>query len=134
MLRCWSLSGWGVSSDVAAVVVSAVGLWLWCFLLSGFRCRAAVGRVVVAVLLVSCAGGASAGALLRLAVCGSVPLLVLSGAGGGAYLLAVLLCCAGVRWSAGCGGASVLPLLAGCCWLSFLFSFMKQKKGSKKVI
>ena len=63
-------SGWGVSSDVAAVVVSAVGLWLWCFLLSGFRCRAAVGRVVVAAVLVASAGGASAGALLRLSAAG----------------------------------------------------------------
>lgn len=136
VLRCWwSSSGWGCSSGVFGGRRRAV--WLSGFVGLHTVGRSVVGRllvVLVAVLLVSCAGGASVGALLRLVLLAvAVLVLVLSGAGAVDRLRWwCWSCCAGVGWFWS-GGASVLL----SCWLSgcrFCFLFRKQKKGSKKVI
>jgi hypothetical protein len=128
------LSGWGVSSCVGFLLLSGFGVgfpavgWRCNFLrLSGLWLLRLCWLPVLAVLRwVLCFGWCFPAA--------AVLVLVLSGAGAVDRLRWWgWLCCAGGGRLA-VRGASVLSLLAGCCWLSFLFSFMKQKKGSKKVI
>ena len=138
VVRWWCFgaapSGWGVSSGVMVAAVPAVrASGFVCLLFGGSAVgRAAVGLVVVAVLLVASAGGASVGALLRLVLSGSrAVVLVLSGAGAvDRFRWWCWLCCAGVRWSAGCWwcfgavAAGWLLLAVG----SVLFSVNRKKE------
>jgi hypothetical protein len=126
------LSGWGVSSCVGFLLLSGFGVgfpavgWRCNFLrLSGVRLLRLCWLPVLAVLRwVLCFGWCfPADAVL---------LLVRSGAGAVDRLRWwCWLCCAGVRWSAGCRwcfGAAVL--LAACC-LAVVFP-LQERKGKQK--